>query len=179
MRLSGLLMLIAAAATTAVAVPAAAYGQPYAPVGPTVTVSDSTVVVGDTVEVTGTGFGAGEPITITVSYQTIGMGIPRGGRSVVPRAQQLAQDTARANADGTFRHRLTLTTAGRALITATGVETGRSGSATVLVLTSHAELPTTGASSGTYLKLLAAGLAATVLGVALVAVGRRRRRTTT
>lgn len=175
MRLSRLLLPIVGA-LIAVAAPSVAKAQPYPPTGPTVTVSDTTVVVNETVLLTGTGFGANETVTITVEYQAIGMGVPRGSRSFVVPTRQVAEVSARTNDDGEFKKKLTLTTVGRAIITATGDETGRSGSVSVLVLSSRHELPTTGTDGSSYLRVAIAGLAAVLVGGALVGFTVRRRR---
>jgi len=177
MRLTRLLVPIAIAAVATVLTPAAANAQDYPPTGPTVTVSDSTVVVGDTVEVEGTGFAPGETISITVEYGPIAMGVPRGARSFVPPTRKDDASSVRADKDGDFRTKVTLTQVGRAVITATGETSKRSGSASVLVLSSRSELPTTGTDGGSYLRVAVAGAAALVAGLALVAVARRRRRT--
>jgi hypothetical protein len=176
MRLSRLLLPMAGALVAAVLTPTVASAQPYPPSAPVVTVSESTVVVGDTVEVRGTGFAGGELVEIAVNYQSIGMGRPRGARSVTLPVRLAGKVRVRADSAGAFRHPLTLTRAGRAIITCTGLESGRSGSASVLVLTSRSELPTTGTDGTSYLRIAVAGLAATVFGGVLVAFSLRRRR---
>jgi hypothetical protein len=144
--------------------PVAASGaQPYPPPVPVVTVSPGTVVVGECVEVAGTGFAPGEQVDIVVTYQA--PGVAGGSQSVS------------ADASGEFGTCVTLDRAGTAIITATGARSGRSGSATVTVLLSRDALPTTGTDRGTHLRTALAGLGAVLMGGLVVALTVRRRRT--
>lgn len=155
-----LLLPIATLALAAAMGPAAAANaNPYPPTGPLITVTDGTIMVGESVEVTGSGFAPGESITYEV----------RCGSLVV-------EDHVVADQTGAFRHELTMNQACTATIAYTGTESGLSGSVTVLVVTSRAELPTTGTDGGTYLRIGLTGLGIALVGTVLVGLAVRRRR---
>jgi hypothetical protein len=172
---------IAAVAFAAAVLPATAAGaQPYPPPEPTLTVSVGTVVVGASVEVTGTGFGFNELVSLSVSYQALGMASDssRGSRavSVSFALPGMAEQTIVTDGKGIFRTDVTLDRVGHATITAVGRESGRSGSATVVVVSSSGALPSTGTDGGTYLRIALAGAGAVLVGGFLTALTVRRRR---
>lgn len=181
MSLIRVVLPIAAVAFAAALLPATAAGaQPYPPPAPTLTVSDGTVVVGESVEVAGTGFDVNERVNLSVSYQALGMASDssRGSRAVSVSFALLgmAEQTVVTDVKGIFRTDLTLDRVGQATITAVGRESGRSGSATVVVLSSNGALPTTGTDGGTYLRIALAGAGAVLVGGFLMALTVRRRR---
>lgn len=161
---------------------------PYPPGTPTLTVSPSTVLVGETVTVTGAGFGPNELVEITVTTNPQAAGIPgaegtarRADGSTVALApvayqrQDASQPgghpehkgdedcdrqvfTVRADANGGFTFVFRTGCPGRVTFTARGLESGRTASATLTVLTHHSggdhggddhgggKLPVTGSS---------------------------------
>ena len=130
--LAGSIALIGAAPSMA-----ATYPAPPADVA----VSDGTVAPGEVFTFTGTGFLAGEAITITITItaapQAIG-GSFSGGASLavpakisLPLAPQTLSTTADAN--GNFAVPLTLSEAGTYTLTATGQTSGKVSSASVTV----------------------------------------------
>ncbi|WDZ83076.1 hypothetical protein [Micromonospora cathayae] len=175
---------------------------PYPPTGPNLTVTPSTVVVGETVTVTGTGFAPNElvEITITTNPQAAGLGGSDGtgqrldGSTVAmaPVAYQ-RRDTSqpggrpehkgglpehkggtwdgstdctpqsfgiRADAQGSFEFTFRPRCPGEVVITARGLESGRTATAVLTVLKYHhgggkpgdgkpggGKLPVTGSSS--------------------------------
>jgi len=129
-------LLIAGASTAAAKVPS----QPYPIPPPLVTVDRATVVVGESVVVTGLNFGPGEPVDVASALQTatgqLGNSARRGLVAVPPLLSSIADD------NGTFSVRVVLDEVGLFIHTATGRTTGRSGSVTVRVLPTSTPPPT-------------------------------------
>jgi LPXTG-motif cell wall-anchored protein len=153
------------------ATPGISAAAPYpAPAGPG-TVSSGTVTLGDTVTFSGTGFLPGETIIIAMGYGQSG---------------GIVGDTT-ASLTGDFSVEVEPPMAGNATLFATGETSGVQVTAAIRVLaadgtggtdtdtevsTTSGRLPVTGTDSGT---IALGGAALLVLGVALVAVTRRRR----
>jgi hypothetical protein len=159
-------LLVSAASTAAAA-------EPYPPPAPTVTVDRATIIVGDSVVVTGRNFGPGETVDVVPSFQ--GTAIGQLGRSARGGLFAMAPATVPADGDGHFSVTIQLDQVGRYVITATGRTTARTGSVTVRVLPEGSELPVTG-NGGSYLGILLAGSAVVVIGIVLLMVARSRRR---
>jgi LPXTG-motif cell wall-anchored protein len=178
MRLIRWVVPIAALALSTTMIPAtAATANPYPPAGPVITASDGAIVVGESVEITGTGFAPGETVNFGIEYQSLGMGGGQPGEArMAPISHTLsrfARDSLVTDREGGFRHDLTLNQVGRATITYMGDRSGLSGSVSVLVVSARDQLPTTGTDGGTYLWI---GLGALLVGSCLVALTVRRRR---
>jgi LPXTG-motif cell wall-anchored protein len=121
-------LLIAGASTAAAKAPS----QPYPIPPPVVTVDSATVVVGESIAITGQNFGPREPVDVTSALQTatgqLGNSARRGLVAVPPLLSTIADD------NGAFSVRIVLDEVGLFIHTATGRTTGRSGSVTVRVL---------------------------------------------
>jgi LPXTG-motif cell wall-anchored protein len=121
-------LLIAGASTAAAKVPS----QPYPIPPPVVTIDRATVVVGESVVITGQNFGPREAVDIASALQAatgqLGNSARRGMVAVPPLTSTIADD------NGTFSVRMVLDEVGLFIHTATGRTTGRSGSVTVRVL---------------------------------------------
>ncbi|MFC8849089.1 MULTISPECIES: hypothetical protein [unclassified Micromonospora] len=119
---------------------------PYPPQPPVLTVNPSTVNVGQTVTLTGAGFGPNEVVDITVTITPLAAGLPgqatvrRSDGSTVAmapvafRAAAPTHFTVVTDAAGTFTTPYTPDTPGQYLFTAVGQTTGRTASATLTVL---------------------------------------------
>lgn len=156
----------------------------YVPGGSVGAVSDGTVAPGETVIFSGTGFLPGETIEISVGFQAQG-----SSETVI-----VLTDTVVAAADGTFEFPVTLDEEGVFTLTATGVESGNTATAqvvvdapTTVVPAAGNIVPAAGADNGLTDNVLAntgidsamllwgaAGLGALGLGAASVVVARRR-----
>jgi LPXTG-motif cell wall-anchored protein len=133
------------------------------------------VTVGGSVTVTGTGFEPNESVNITVTYRAAALGhIGRAAHASLPMARAAV---ITADATGSFTTDVTLTQVGTAVITATGLTSGASASATVTVLPAGAALPITG-DNGRTLLILLIGSAVLASGLVLVVLTRSRRRPT-
>ncbi|MCQ1951074.1 peptidase [Arthrobacter sp. zg-Y859] len=182
--LTGSLAFVGAGAASAVeSYPAPATG----------TVSDSVVTPGSTVVFSGTGFIPGEEILVTATYAndpTVVAGT--GVSSPIILAQQIGSYNTVADASGNFAVEVTLGEAGTYTLTATGVESGKVVTNTVVVdaaagtgagvgtgagtganASADGGLADTGADSAMML-WGAAGVLALGAGVASVAVARRK-----
>jgi hypothetical protein len=189
MRIGRFLLPLAAVTGVALLSLAPAGAEEYPPEEPTLTLSAGTVVVGNSVTLTGSGFDPGEEITIGVSYDpAMALRFPPDGADeaepiaaalVARSVPALAALSATADADGDFSATVTLTETGRATITVTGQTSGLSGSVVVTVVADADALPTTGSSAGgliwTGVALIGGG-SFVLLGMLLV---RRHRRTET
>ncbi|MFE4543462.1 LPXTG cell wall anchor domain-containing protein [Arthrobacter sp. NPDC056727] len=178
------------------AVPAMAANYPATPA--TGAVSDGTVTPGEVFTFSGTGFLAGETITITVTLtvapQALGGGFSGGAAMSVPsKINVLAAPqtfTTTAAADGSFAFPLSLSEPGTYTLTAVGNTSGKSVSQSVTVAAaagtgagtgsglantggSGAGLANTGADSSLVLWSLV-GAGALAAGAASVVVVRRR-----
>ena len=99
------------------------YPAPPASVG----VSSGTVSAGKAVRVTGNGFGKNEPVVIQVRYRpATRFWFPRGGIVI-------GQQTVRTNGNGQFNTYAQTWLPGKVTITARGLKSGKTGSATVNV----------------------------------------------
>ncbi|MFI1194738.1 hypothetical protein ACH4T9_15970 [Micromonospora sp. NPDC020750] len=213
MRLSRIIMALTVGLAVVAAPTAAGAAQPqpapspsgpqqppqYPPQPPALTVSSSTIVLGQTVTLTGAGFGPNESVGHAVATTPLAAGLPgqaparRSDGSTVamaPVAYQAAAPlrfTVKANAEGEFSVRYTPSVTGRLTFTAVGATTGWTATATLTVLPRHEPTPTptrkphgglpvTGDSIGTPLAvgggLLGVGVVLTIAGLAW----RRRNR---
>jgi len=185
--LAGALTFAGAAAASAAPYPAPGVGQGQ--------VSNGTVTVGQQFIFSGTGFAPFESITITITLtpklQSLGASGGAGGFAsgvvlVVPAATQTV--SAKADANGAFSVPLTLDTPGTYELTATGLTSGHSVTATVTVVAAAAaaatnvnpvatgsDLASTGVD-GSVLVWSLVGVGAVAAGASTVVVARRRSR---
>ncbi|MFC7850191.1 LPXTG cell wall anchor domain-containing protein [Arthrobacter sp. NPDC057388] len=132
---------LALAGTIALTGTAPAMAGTYPAPGGTGTVSDGTVTPGEVFTFSGTGFLAGEPVTITVTLtvapQALGGGFAGGAAMSVPSkitvltAPQTFSTTADAN--GAFAFPLSLSEPGTYTLTAVGATSGKTVSQSVTV----------------------------------------------
>jgi hypothetical protein len=143
------------------------------------TCSPTTITVDDRVDCVGTNFGAGESVRIDETSSPTALG--RAGGAVAPVAYTMPLrrpvTTMTANGSGGFTVTVELNRVGTAVIAATGRSTGRTASATILVLAAGSSLPVTGDGGG-YLGMLLIGSAVAAAGLVLVVLARTRRRPT-
>ena len=170
-------LLIAAGATFAAAAPASA--NPYPPAPPVLTTSSGSIAPGGGVTLNGASFTPFELISIDVTYTSIAAGAMMEDFTITTVKRQLptafVKDTT-AGADGTFSTVVTLTQAGRATITAHGETSGVTATAIVTVGSGGSSaLPTTGTA---IVAIAGSGLAALLIGAALIWLTRSRRRRT-
>lgn len=158
------------------------------------TVSDATVAPGATIVFSGTGFFAGEAISVTVDYSNVPVVVPGTGlNGPIILAEVVNSFTTNADDKGNFSTNVTLGEAGTYTLTATGLESGHVVTAIVSVDEAFADnesgsgdgsgngtpeadaddLANTGADSSMLL-WGAAGVVALGAGVASVAVARRK-----
>lgn len=179
--------------------------DPNYPATSTGTVSDGTVAPGETFIFSGSGFLPGETIEITVTLDgpapsAAGVGAaPAGGQAaaavggIIPLSQLVFSGTTKADAQGNFSFPITLSQEGVYTLTATGLQSGHTVTAQVIVDGeangvvganpaprdlantggSSADLANTGLDSG-LLIWGAAGAAALGLGAGGVLLARRR-----
>ncbi|MGW1061560.1 LPXTG cell wall anchor domain-containing protein [Micromonospora rubida] len=213
MRLSRIIMALTVGLAVVAAPTAAGAAQPqptpspsgpqqppqYPPQPPALTVTPSTIVLGQTVTLTGAGFGPNESVEHTGATTPLAAGLPgqapvrRSDGSTVamaPVAYQAAaplQFTVKADRWGKFSVRYTPSVTGRLAFTALGANTGWTATATLTVLPRerptptptrkpHGGLPVTGDSISTPLAvgggLVGVGVVLTLAGLAW----RRRNR---
>jgi hypothetical protein len=177
MRNVRLLLALAAAACGSLIPAAAAAAEPYPVISPNLTASATTVTVGDTVTVFGTGFSPNETVDHDLSVTATAAGANRG--AMVPVAFAVpglapAQSVA-SDENGNYSTRFTLNHVGIAVITGTGRDSGASDSVSIVVLPEGGALPVTG-NDGTYLGAAMIGSAVAAAGVILVVLARSRRR---
>ncbi|SCF17460.1 hypothetical protein GA0074696_3165 [Micromonospora purpureochromogenes] len=173
MRLSRIIMALTAGLAVVLAPTAAGAAQPqpapdYPPQPPALTASPTTVVVGEVIVLTGTGFGPNEIVDIDVTVAPLAASVPgqparrSDGSTVAMAAVAYPQPaprhfTAHTNAAGRFIKHYRPTEVGQLTFTATGRESGRTASVTVTVLPKKrhggGNLPVTGDSMGTPLKV--------------------------
>lgn len=191
MRLSRIITAVAVGLAVASLPTAAATAQPvYPPQLPTLTLSDSTVQVGETVVITGNNFGPNEIVDITITVNPLAARAPgattRGSgttvsMAMVPVTRQLPQWRgpvtlqAVTDANGAFRVSYRVRYPGEYTITAVGRESGLVATATLIVLGGR-QLPVTGAGVGPQLAVGGGLLATGVLLVLLTVLWRRRSR---
>jgi hypothetical protein len=172
----------------AVAVPSPASAQDYPP--PAVSVPPK-AVAGAPVAFTGTGFKANSSVTISVTYGSsnspASYKVAEKGQLVLAglRVPQAVVNTVTTDGAGAFATSVTLTQAGTATITGSGVDpagVAKSVSATVVVAASgssnsSSQLPVTGQDGGVLGKQVALGVGVVLLGaflIGLTVVWRRR-----
>jgi LPXTG-motif cell wall-anchored protein len=154
----------------------AAAAEPYPIPTPTLTVNQATVIVGTTVTLTGTNFGPDEDVDIVQTLQGAAFGrLGRSARLAAAPGDPVA--TPHTDVTGAFKVRIKLTVEGRWLHTATGRESGLTGSTTVRVLPQGSELPNTGTDGSNYLGIVLIGSGVLIAGITLLVFTRMRRRT--
>jgi LPXTG-motif cell wall-anchored protein len=154
---AGLLGLIAVVAGPASWATAAAPAPAYPPTTTTVgiSLSNSVVQVGASVTVSGSGFQAGTPVSVTSAAAGQGFSSrPLGFRAAAPSVDRLAAAAVAAGPDGSFSTTLTFDQPGNFTITASGISAGgasASASASVVVVAAGGGVggPGTGGGSGT------------------------------
>ncbi|GHJ16915.1 MULTISPECIES: hypothetical protein [unclassified Micromonospora] len=207
MRLSRIIMALSVGLAVVAAPTAAGAAQPQPPVYPpgqppaTLTVTPSTITLGETFTLQGQGFGSNELVDIDVTISDLPFAAPAEGTArrsdgstvamaSVAHTSNLAAPqsppthfTVRADGSGNFTVNYRPTRVGRYTFTATGQTTGRTASTTGTVLPVRptrpphhgGHLPVTGGSIGTPLKL-GGGLAAAGAVLLLASLAWRRRR---
>ncbi|MFF0251828.1 hypothetical protein ACFYPW_04975 [Micromonospora zamorensis] len=161
---------------------------PYAPQPPALTVNRPTIYLGETVILTGTGFGPNETVDIVVTVTPLAA--PAGGQAparrsdgstvaMAPVAYQASAPltfTAYTNAQGRFTKSYKPSVTGLLTFTATGRESGRTASTQLRVLPKKQPLPVTGDSIGTPMKLGGGLVGAGAVMLLLTLAWRRRQR---
>ncbi|TDC60019.1 hypothetical protein E1258_16000 [Micromonospora sp. KC207] len=158
MRLSRIIMALTIGLAVVSAPSAAGAAQPqptpYPPQPSVLTVSPSTIFVGETTTLVGAGFGPNEVVEITVTITPLAAGLPgqasarRSDGSTVAmapvafRAAAPTHFTVVTDAAGGFTTTYTPDTPGQYLFTAVGQTTGRTASATLTVLPKPQPTPT-------------------------------------
>jgi hypothetical protein len=175
MRTVRFLAPLVVAALGLLVLPSVANAVPY-PVGsPLLTVDRSTITIGDSVHLHGSGYA---PVENMVVGHIFSNALRPAGGTLVPVAYtgqtRRAADPAIADVNGEFDMDMVLEQVGLAVITATGPTSGPA-SVTVRVLAAGASLPITG-QSGTALRIALIGSAVAAFGVVLLVLVRSRRR---
>lgn len=189
MRLSRLITAVAVglAVSSLPAAPGAA--QPaYPPTEPSLTLSATTVVVGEEVTLFGRHFGRNEPVDIRVTTEPLaarapGAGGARTGTVTTVAMMSVDQDVdtrhrlvAHTDRHGNFRIRYRPEHKGEYTFTATGRRSHRTASATLTVLKRRHHLPVTGNDVGPQIAVGSGLLAAGVAMMLLTVLWRRRSR---
>ncbi|WP_433538904.1 hypothetical protein ACQPZK_15115 [Micromonospora sp. CA-249363] len=161
---------------------------PYAPQPPALTVNRPTIFLGETVVLTGTGFGPNETVDISVTVTPLAapaVGNAPARRSdgttvaMAPVAYQASAPltfTAYTNAQGRFTKSYKPSVTGLLTFTATGRESGRTATTELRVLHRKQPLPVTGDSIGTPMKLGGGLVGAGAIMLLLTLAWRRRQR---
>ncbi|MFF5180772.1 hypothetical protein ACFY2Q_22315 [Micromonospora sp. NPDC000316] len=161
---------------------------PYTPQLASLTVNRPTIYLGETVVLTGTGFGPNETVDITVTVTPLAAPAPgqaparRSDGSIVamaPVAYQASAPltvTARTNGQGRFTKSYRPSVTGQLTFTATGRESARTDTADLRVLHKKQPLPVTGDSIGTPMKLGGGLVGAGAIMLLLTLAWRRRQR---
>lgn len=161
---------------------------PYPPAAASLTVNRPTIFLGETVVLTGTGFGPNETVDISVTVTPLAA--PAAGQAparrsdgttvaMAPVAYQASAPlnfTAFTNAQGRFTKSYRPSVTGLLTFTATGRESGRTASTELRVLHKKQPLPVTGDSIGTPMKLGGGLVGAGALMLLLTLAWRRRQR---
>ncbi|MDG9678098.1 hypothetical protein [Micromonospora sp. DH14] len=161
---------------------------PYPPAAASLTVNRPTIFLGETVLLTGTGFGPNETVDISVTVTPLAA--PAGGQAparrsdgttvaMKPVAYQASAPlnfTAYTNAQGRFTKSYKPSVTGLLTFTATGRESGRTASTELRVLHKKQPLPVTGDSLGTPMKLGGGLVGAGAVMLLLTLAWRRRQR---
>jgi hypothetical protein len=189
MRLTRIISALAGALAI-VATPAVAQAQPdYPPPPPVLTLSSTTITAGETVTLSGSGFGLGELADITSAHRTIAAGRPGGATNrnshtgpvmtTVAYRMPLADGgppappvTLRTDSTGAFSVRMRFNDPGAEDITVRGETSGLSATVTLTVLSSG-NLPVTGSNLA---KMSIGGGGLLLAGGALYLVTMLRRR---
>ena len=201
MRLSRIITAFMAGLAIAVAPAAAGAAQPYTPQPPELTLSDTTINLGESVTIYGRGFGEREFVVIRIDVEDLAAGALPGrtarradGTTValaavgheltVNRPDPPRPLRVRARADGTFEVRYRPPRSGLYTFTAVGQRTGRTTTAELTVLGRGGDgppnqpggpnLPVTGDSVGDQVAL-GGGLLAGGLGLLMLTLVWRRR----
>ncbi|KAB1932312.1 hypothetical protein F8271_25425 [Micromonospora sp. ALFpr18c] len=161
---------------------------PYPPAAASLTVNRPTIFLGETVVLTGTGFGPNETVDIVVSVTPLAA--PAAGQAparrsdgttvaMAPVAYQASAPlsfTAFTDAQGRFTKSYKPSATGLLTFTATGRESGRTASTELRVLHKKQPLPVTGDSIGTPMKLGGGLVGAGAIMLLLTLAWRRRQR---
>ncbi|MDG4810186.1 hypothetical protein O7634_25825 [Micromonospora sp. WMMD1120] len=161
---------------------------PYTPQNPALTVNRPTIFIGETVVLTGVGFGPNETVDITVTVTPLAA--PAGGQAparrsdgstvaMTPVAFQASAPlsfTAQTDAQGRFTRNYKPSVTGLLTFTAVGRESGRTASTELRVLPKKQPLPVTGDSLGTPMKLGGGLVGAGAIMLLLTMAWRRRQR---
>ncbi|RQX13538.1 hypothetical protein DDE19_25450 [Micromonospora ureilytica] len=161
---------------------------PYPPAAASLTVNRPTIFLGETVLLTGTGFGPNETVDISVTVTPLAA--PAGGQAparrsdgsivaMTPVAYQASAPlnfTAYTNAQGRFTKSYKPSVTGLLTFTATGRESGRTATTELRVLHKKQPLPVTGDSLGTPMKLGGGLVGAGAVMLLLTLAWRRRQR---
>ncbi|TNH25272.1 hypothetical protein FHG89_23475 [Micromonospora orduensis] len=161
---------------------------PYVPAPPSLTVNRPTIFLGETVVLTGTGFGPNEIVDISVTVTPLAA--PAAGQAparrsdgttvaMAPVAYQASAPlnfTAFTDAQGRFTKSYRPSVTGLLTHAATGRESGRTASTELRVLHKKQPLPVTGDSIGTPMKLGGGLVGAGALMLLLTLAWRRRQR---
>ncbi|MFG1882460.1 hypothetical protein [Micromonospora sp. NPDC049102] len=161
---------------------------PYPPAAASLTVNRPTIFLGETVVLTGTGFGPNETVDISVTVTPLAA--PAAGKAparrsdgttvaMAPVAYQASAPltfTAYTNAQGRFTKSYKPSVTGLLTFTATGRESGRTATTELRVLHRKQPLPVTGDSIGTPMKLGGGLVGAGAIMVLLTLAWRRRQR---
>jgi hypothetical protein len=191
MRLSRIISaLVGVLAIAALPATAAQAQLPYPPQPPALSLSQSTITVGDSVTIIGRGFGAIELADISMTFRPLAAGVGGAGRSrdgggrattltpVVyempgPVKQALA-DQVTTDGEGTFSKTLRIDQTGVATIVATGRLSGHSATAVLTVMPAGSLLPRTGSDLARQVMIGSLLVAAGGLLVLLTIFWRRR-----
>ncbi|MEU4335130.1 hypothetical protein AB0F59_10920 [Micromonospora lupini] len=161
---------------------------PYVPAPPSLTVNRPTIYLGETVILTGTGFGPNETVDITVTVTPFAApaadqaparrsdGTTVAMAPVAYQASAPLQFTAYTDAQGRFTKSYKPSVTGHLTFTATGRESGRTATAELRVLHKKQPLPVTGDSIGTPIKLGGGLVGAGAVMLLLTLAWRRRQR---
>lgn len=176
MRTVRYLIPLVVAAIGLLSVQSLAHAVPYPAGSPQLVATPSTITVGASTHLIGSGYGVQENVNIGHVFtnavrQDAGTLVPVAYTGVSRRAQVVVT----TNANGDFELDLQLNQVGLALITATGLSSGVNASVTVRVLPVRAALPVTG-PSGTALGFALIGSAVLAAGIVLLVLVRSRRR---
>jgi hypothetical protein len=161
---------------------------PYTPQNPALTVNRPTIFLGETVVLTGVGFGPNETVDISVTVTPLAA--PAGGQAparrsdgstvaMAPVAYQASAPlnfTAQTNAQGRFTKSYKPSVTGLLTFTAVGRESGRTATTELRVLPKKQPLPVTGDSLGTPMKLGGGLVGAGAIMLLLTLAWRRRQR---
>lgn len=169
-------LVVAVSVTALLALAAPAHGQPYPPAPLFTTVSDSTVVRGQVIDITAGTFMAGTNVTFTFTSEPVTLGSDAADAdgvaaisAAIPADARLGSHTISASGTGTDGSPLTLSTTVTVVSAEAAAAEAVAGARPVTV---SGALPRTGDSS---LPLARVGAALLAVGGGLVFITRRRR----